>query len=143
MVFLGDTGQGAIVSFGSSGAIAMVRSMTCPDWSIEKIDASTLDNVGFMKYISGDLADPGELVVEMIFDPQDALFSLAGCGETIIITWPIDPCRTSPGGTGATLTGDGFITTMSFGSLEINQLNTMTITFSFNGLNGPSFTPES
>ncbi len=48
--------------------------MTCPDWSIEKIDASTLDNVGFMKYISGGLADPGELVMEMIFDPQDRPF---------------------------------------------------------------------
>ena len=142
MAYLGDTGQGAVVKF-IGNTIAMVRSMTLPDWVVDKIDASTLSSTGFMKYVPGDLADPGELQIELVFDPTEDLLALAGCGETILVEWPINPCRDlTPNLQNATLSGTGYVSTISYGNLALNELNTMTITFTYDGGTGPVFTPE-
>tara|TARA_R110002051_G_scaffold24381_1_gene60574 strand:+ start:3429 stop:3860 length:432 start_codon:yes stop_codon:yes gene_type:complete len=143
MAYLGDTGQGATVKF-IGNSIAMVRTMTLPDWTVDKIDASILTDTGFMRYVPGDLADPGELQLELVFDPAIDLLELAGCGETILIEWPINPCRSNtPNTIPATLTGTGFVSTISYGNLALNELNTMTLTFTYDGGVGPAFTVES
>jgi len=143
MAYLGDTGQGAVLKLSGS-TIAMIRSMTLPEWALEKIDASTLDSTGFMKYVPGDLADPGELVAELVFDPADDIPVLGGCGEMLLLEWPINPCRDgTPHNTPATLSGSAFVSNINYGNLALNELNTLTITFTFNGEVTPAYTTES
>ena len=142
MAYLGDTGQGAVLKL-SGTAIARIRTMTLPEWVLDKIDTSTLDSTGFMKHIPGDLADPGELVAEIVFDPTDDIPALGGCGVPLLLEWPINPCRDgTPNLQPALLSGTAFVSSINYGNLAINELNTLTVTFVFDGGTGPVFTAE-
>ena len=138
MAFIGDTGQGTTVDLSITGAIGVCyRSIQLPTWVQEKIDASCLSTIGFMRYIPADVTDPGELTLEAIFDPTDDL-PVFGQVEDITITLPVG----TAGNTAATITGSGFITSDQLPSLALNELMMLTLTFAFDGDTGPLFTPE-
>jgi len=106
----------------------------------DKIDASCLDTTGFMKYIPGDLTDPGECTLEIIFDPTFDFDAIVGVVDTLTITFAIgDPTNT----TNATLIGTGFITSYGLPDLSTNNLAVVNVTFAFDGETGPAFTVES
>lgn len=139
MPYLGNTGQGATLTLSSTGSVGVVRGLQLPSWTLEKIDASTLGATGFMKYISGDLTDPGEIEAEVIFDATVAM-PTAGTVETVTVQFPIG---TTGNTTNATLAGTGFITVTQMPSLAINELMTLNITVAYDGDTGPAFTVES
>ena len=101
---VGSTGQGSTVSLVA--AIGCVRSVTLPSFSMDSIDASCLSDSGFMKKISADLADAGEIQVVAAY--SGGMQELNGNQETITVTFP----------DGGTLSGTGFLSGADHGSLE-------------------------
>lgn len=62
-----------------------------------------------------------------------------GVDEDITITLPIgDPANA----TNATLTGSGFVMSVSQPSMEIDNLLEISLTFCFDGATGPAYSPE-
>ena len=138
MAYVGDTGQGMVVTLATTGAVGCARSIQLPDWVMEKIDASCLDTTGFMRYIPSDLTDPGDVVMETIFAATNDIPE-PGTIEDITITFPIgDEANT----VAATLTGSGFISTTGMPNAAMNELMVLTLTFSFDGDTGPAYTVE-
>lgn len=139
MAYQGMTGQGTTAVLTTGAIVGCVRSLTLPELTQDKIDASCLDTTGFMRYISGDLTDPGEVQMEIIFDPSFNFTGLVGATDTLTVTFPIgDDTNT----TNATLAGTGFITSYSLPDLSTNNLAVVNVTFAFDGDTGPAFTPE-
>lgn len=132
MPILGTTGQGTTVSL--SGGSACVRSLTLPTWSMDSIDASCLSDTGYMKKIAADLVDAGTVQVTSVFGLEGTPVVPDGTEETITITLP------SAGTTGGILTGSGFISECTLPSIEIGGLLEQTITFTFDGVTGPTWT---
>jgi hypothetical protein len=121
----GQTGQGSTVTIAS--AVGCVRSVTLPTFSMDSIDASCLSDTGFMKKISADLSDAGE--VQIVAAYGGASQELSGEQETITITF----------GDGGSLSGTGFISAVDHGSLETGGLMETTTTFTFDGDTGPAY----
>jgi hypothetical protein len=140
MPYQGMTGQGTTAVLTTNAITGCVRSLTLPELTQDKIDASCLDTTGFMKYIPGDLTDPGECQLEIIFDPTFDFDAIVGVLDTLTITFGIgDPTNTI----NATLIGTGFITNYSLPDLSTNNLAVVNVTFAFDGDTGPAFTVES
>jgi hypothetical protein len=131
----GQSGQGSTVAFTTAGAVGCARSMTLPNWSMETIDASCLEDVGFMKKVGADLVDGGEVEIVVLFEIDDVPFTPSGDIDTITITIP-----SKTGGTDATLSGTGFISSTQLPSLASSELMEQTITFVFDGQTGPTWT---
>lgn len=84
---MADTGFGTTITF-STGFIAEIRNITGPSMSREFIDTSHAGTSGgYRTYIPQDLADGGELEVEMLFDPS-ADPPIDSAAETVTVTWP-------------------------------------------------------
>lgn len=138
MAYLGNTGQGGTVTLGTTGAVGSIRSCKMPTWTMESIDASHLGSTGFAKKIPGDLTDPGEAVIEVIFDATIDI-PTPGTVETVTITLPIGAGLADPGD----LTGTAFISITDMPNLAINELMVMTLTVTFDGDTGPTWDTES
>lgn len=131
--------QGTTVTMTLTGAIGCVRSVSLPEFSLEAIDASCLDDTagGFMKKLSGGLVDAGEVQVTFVSVGSPPIPD--GKVDTLTIVVPSVPAANSNGThSGYTLTGTGFVSSSSGGSLEINGLMEHTVTFVFDGVTGPS-----
>lgn len=139
MAYLGDTGQGAALTLGTTGAVGAVRSIKMPTWAMEKIDASDLTTTSFRKYVPGDLTDPGDITVEVIFNATIAI-PTPGTVETVTLTLPIGQSANADAGD---LSGTAFITSVDMPNLAINELMTMTLVVSFDGDTGPTWDTES
>lgn len=138
MAYVGMTGQGATVVLSTTGDVGCIRSIELPEWAQEKIDASCLDTTGFKRFIAGDLTDPGQVELTAVFDPSINI-PTPGVAEDITITFPIgDPANA----TNATLTGSGFVMSVSQPSLQIDELLELSLTFCFDGDTGPAYSPE-
>ena len=139
MAYVGDTGQGATVTFETTAMTGCVRSLALPEWVMEAVDASCLADTGFTKKIPGDLTDAGEAQIVSVFAATEAP-PTTGVVEELTITFPIgDPTNT----VAATLVGTGFISTTGLPSMATNELMELNITFTYDGDTGPAFTAES
>jgi len=130
----GFTGQGTTVAFTAAGSVSCVRSITLPTWSMESIDASCLSDTGFMKKIAADLVDAGTVQLTVVFEPTDEPYAPDGTQDTVTVTLP------TAGATSGILTGTGFISECTLPSVEIGGLLEQTVTFTFDGETGPTFT---
>ncbi len=131
--------QGTTVTLTTAGAVECVRSVSLPEFSVEAIDASCLtDSAGsFMQKLSGGLIDGGEVQITSV--ASGAPRTPDGQQDTLTLTVPAVASASSNGTfAGYTLTGTGFITSSSGGSLEINGLMENSLTFVFDGDVGPA-----
>jgi len=134
MALTGNTGT---IAFGTS---AIVLSWTkIGEWQTTraKLETSHLGTTVFKTFMPDDLADPGEVEVEALFDPTKALGSIGAAAETITITYP------KTAGTAANLAGTGFITALGLPELVNGSVSKRKIKIAFNGGTGPTFTPQS
>lgn len=72
-----NTGYGIALSRVTGGptAIGQIKSITCPGWSREKVNATDLDDT-VQAWIPGNPPDKGELSVEMYWTPDDTVDSI-------------------------------------------------------------------
>lgn len=136
---MADTGQGATLTLSSTGAVGVIRSMTLPEQTIEKLETSDLSTTDFKTYIKTDLAEPGELTAEILFNADTGSVPTLGTPETGTVTFPI---HTSGNATNATYAGSGFLTSFKLPDMQVGELQVATLTFAFDGLTDPSFTAE-
>ncbi len=139
MAIEGYHAQGTTVTLTTGGAVGCVRSVSLPEFSLEAIDASCLEDSvgGFMKKLSGGLIDAGE--VQVTYVSVGAPDVPDGSQDTLTIVVPAVVAASSNGTqAGYTITGTGFISSASGGSLEINGLMENSLTFVFDGDTGPT-----
>lgn len=139
MAIEGYHAQGTTVTLTTGGAVGCVRSVSLPEFSLEAIDASCLEDSvgGFMKKLSGGLIDAGE--VQVTFVSIGAPDVPDGIQDTLTIVVPaVDSLSSNGTQAGYTISGTGFISSASGGSLEINGLMENSFTFVFDGDTGPT-----
>jgi hypothetical protein len=125
-----DIGTGASVTFGTSGFNAYVSNISGPNASRDPIETTHLLTTGGKTFIPGDLYDPGEITLDIMFDPSLTVPMFAQeVLETITITYPV-PAGLS---TGATWACSGFVTGHSpTAPLEDKMTASLTIKLSGN-----------
>ena len=137
---MAGTGNGTTVAFGTATIPGCVTSVTLPNMSVEDLETSCLSTTNYKTFKASDLTDPGEVVIEYLFNQDtDALFAL-GTADIITVTWPI---HTSGNTTNATFVADGYIREQQLPTLQNGELQTASITFKLNGEDTePAFTSE-
>ncbi len=134
---MADTGNGATITFGTSGFTANFTLLGEVNQEIEKLDISHLGSSEYKQYMPADLAEPGEFNAEFQFDAAEDLPSL-GVVETITVTYPKLVVTNDP----ATMSGTGYISKRSTPQLKNNEVQVAKVTVQFDGATGPAFTPE-
>lgn len=132
------TGNGATITFGTS---AIVLAWTkIGEWQATrgKLPVDHLGSSGFRPHIADDLADPGEVECEALFDPTKALGNIAAAAETITITYPKEGAGTNP-----TLVGSGFLIAVSTPECVNGSVSKQKVKIAFDGVTGPAFTKQS
>ena len=148
MAYVGMTGQGTTAVLTAGLLTGCVRSISLPDLSQEKIDASCLSTTGFTRYIPGDLTEVGECSLTLVFDPTYDWFDF-GTGNDEVIVGQIDtltvtfPIQNAGNAVPAVFAGSGFVMSYDLPDLSLNTLCEVTVNFCFNGDTGPTWTPES
>lgn len=136
---MADTGQGATLTLATTGTIGAIRSLTLPEFIIDKLEDSDLSTTGFKTYIKTDLAEPGEIVAEVLWNADTNTVPALGVQETVTVTWPI---HTATNTTAANLAGTGFITGIKLPDMNTGELQVATITIAYDGKTDPAYTGE-
>lgn len=123
-----DVGTGATLGFGTSSFTANIMSMSWGGITREDVPTSHLLTVGGRTHIVGDLYEPGDLTIELQYDPDDRP-PFDQVAEIITLTYPIP----AGGATGATHAGTGFLTNWVPGQLDVDGLMVSTFTIKFSG----------
>jgi len=135
MALTGDTGNGATLALGTTGAVGNVRNIGEIAKELGKIETSHLGTTGQKTYIPDDLEEPGEVEFEVEWTTTTTLPS-TGVVETLTITYP----KRTGEATAANHAGTGFITKVSTPQLVNGTLQVAKITFAFDGDTGPTYT---
>jgi hypothetical protein len=97
-------GTGATITYGSSGFTAEVVSIKRSPRKFEKLDTTYLGTTGQKTYLRSLLADPGELDLEVHYNP-DIRYPETTTSETFTITFPV----IGTNGTPSTDASSGFV----------------------------------
>ena len=123
---MADVGTGATVTFGTNTITALqLLSATPSGITRESFPTSHLGTTGGMTFMPGDLYDPGELELGVLYNAT-ARPVFTATAETITIVYP--------NGTGtASMAASGFITGFTPGNLTLEGLQEGSITVKFSG----------
>lgn len=130
-----DTGHGATIVFGTTALTLAITSITPPAWSTPVLDKTTLGTTNFREKLSGDLREPGQATVEVLFK-RNHYVATGGVAQTVTITWP------NAGATAANLAGTAFVADFTPGPLATDELQTATMVVQYDGMTGPTFSAE-
>lgn len=132
----GNTGTIALTTTGLSFGFTKIG-----EWQATrgKLESSTLATTGFKEYEPDDLAEPGEVEVEGLFEGKDEVDDINNAAETITITYPKTDATSAAGGN---LAGTGFLIMQSLPELVNGQLMKAKFKIAFDGKTGPTYTVE-
>ena len=130
-----DTGHGATITFGTTGGTWLCREIGELNLVTPRVDSTHLNSTVNRDYIPGDLADQSPVTLMINFQGTQGL-PAHGVVETITITHPTKPGGSTP----ATVAGTAFIHETKFPKFATNAIQEASITFSFNGDTGPTYT---
>lgn len=137
MALVGDTGNGATVTFATTSLSLLITSIQIGEETVEMLDVSTLATTGFMESIASDLKTTPEVTLTYVTDTSDAAPAVGGAAETITITAPQRTGETAA----ATYAGTAQITSSVVVQQFANgQIQTGQLKFKYNGDTGPTFT---
>lgn len=137
---MAGTGNGATVALSVSTISSCITSVTLPNFAVEDLETSCLSTTNYKTFKASDLTDPGEIVVEYLFNQDTDTLLARGVAEVITITWPI---HTAGQTTNATFVADGYIREVQLPTLQNGELQTASFTFKLNGEDTePAFTGE-
>jgi len=132
------TGNSGTISLSESGlSLAFTK---IGEWQTTrgKLAVDHLGSTGFKPQIPDDLADPGEIEVEALFDPTVDLADISEEVETITVTYP----KEDPTKVAANLSGTGFLIAVGTPELVNGSVSKQKFKVAFDGDTGPTFTPE-
>lgn len=113
-------GTGTTITF-NSGFFAEILSANWSGFERAAIDTTNFATTTARTFIPGDLYDPGEIEVELAFQPDTEL-PLDQAAETVTITWP----------DGSTWAGSAFMRAGSI-TAPLEEKMTATATLKFSG----------
>lgn len=122
-----DNGQGATVTFGTSGFTANITEISWGSIERTSIQTTHLGTTTAHTFIPGDLMDSGEITLEIQFDP-DNFPPIKQAAETITVTFPLS----SGGTTAADWEATGFATSFEAG-VPMEELMTGSLTIKVSG----------
>ena len=122
-----DNGTGGSITFGTSGFTANITNISWDGIERVSIPTSHLGTTTAHTFIPGDLYDPGEVSLDIQFDP-DTFPPINSAAETITVTFPLS----SGGSTAADWEATGFCTGAS-NVVPLEALMTGTITVKMSG----------
>jgi hypothetical protein len=129
------TGNGATLA-GSVYTVALdIVSIGENERSVEDLNISVLSSTGAHKFIPGDLFDGGEVSMVALARVGVALPVIGGANQTWTLTFPKE--KTTD--TAATLSGTGYVKSISSPSFENDTVATIGITIKFDGKTGPAY----
>jgi hypothetical protein len=131
------TGNGATLALTTLGFVGNWTRIG--EWSAELpgLPASHLATTGFEEFIQADLATPGEIELEVQFNPQKALPAQTTV-DTLTVTFP----KSDSTSTAANLAGTGWLTKIGTPQMVNNEVAIQKFTFKFDGKTGPTYTAE-
>ena len=97
---MADTGNGAVVSFGTTSFTADIVTIGGLEVSKDVIEITDLSHTGHKRFIANDLAEIGEVTITAYSDcklPDIAHDYAAAIDEVITITYPTKPGGSSAG----------------------------------------------
>jgi hypothetical protein len=137
---MSKTGNTGTIAFTVTGVTLQFTKIG--EWQATrgKLNVSHLETEDFHELIPDDLADPGEIELEALYDPTDDLADISETVETITLTYPLD-------NTGwevqATLTGTGYVMMVGTPELVNGSVAKQKLKFFFDGDGTePAFSPE-
>ncbi len=139
MAVLPKTGNGGTIALGTS---ALAFGFTkIGEWQTTrgKLESSVLATTGFKEYEPDDLAEPGEVEVEGLFEGKDEIDSINEVAETITITYPKTDSTSAAGGS---LAGTGFLIQQGTPEMVNGSLMKAKFKIAFDGKTGPAYTKE-
>lgn len=122
-----DIGTGASVTFGTSGFTANITNISWSGIERASIQTTHLGTTTAHTFTPGDLFNPGELSLEIQFDPDDYP-PIDAAAETVTVTFPLS----TGGSSAATWAATGFSTGFELG-VPLEELMTGTLTVKFSG----------
>jgi hypothetical protein len=131
-----DTGNGATISFGTSGWSGRVVRIGPATFTREALDNSHLTATGHAKKAEGDLPDAGSNEIEYFFRSDEDWPPYSGLPETVTITYPVFPGKSTP----AKKTGTAFLTEFEEPELANNVLQRGRMVVTWDGETGPTWT---
>lgn len=129
-----DTGQGATITFVTSGFTANVMSISAFSTTRAEVETTHLGTVGNKTYVPSDLVDLGETTFEIQVDPDTSLPYAAA--EVVRVTFPLG----AGGITAAKWEAQGFV--KSYGAVEITSEGLHTATVGVKHSGGITITAE-
>lgn len=132
---MAQTGNGATVTFSASSFSPSYVSLGGFDMTREALDDTSLSNSSFMSKVPSDLVDIGSMSFEYFYVPSSSdarppLYGSNSSAQTITVTY----------GTSETISGTGFITSLTVPQIVNGELMRGTGEWQFDGKTGPTFT---
>lgn len=141
-----NLGNGAVATFGTSALTLTVTKIEQGAFTRERVEMSSLATVGPKEYTSASLYDHAPTKLTFIWDSEEdfpigldagTAYHVFPDDETITVTWPLGNGESVAG----KIVGTGFITEVKPPDFENDVLQIGELTFTWNGLTGPKYTP--
>lgn len=138
MAYLPKTGNSGTITLGSSSLAFGFTKIG--EWQATrgKLESSVLATASFKEYEPDDLAEPGEIEVEGLFEGKDTVDDIGNAAETITVTYP----KTDGEAVAGSLVGTGFLIMQGLPELVNGQLMKAKFKIAFDGKTGPAYTAE-
>ena len=127
-----NNGTAGTITFGTSGFTASITNINWDGIERASLPTSHLGTTTAHTFIPGDLYDPGEISLDIQFDPDD-FPPISAVAETITVTYPLTAGAT----TAANWASTGFLTGASH-IVPLEALMTGTITVKLSGAITPT-----
>lgn len=134
-----NTGLGATIVFsgGITSYAGRIYGISAVEDSVELLDDTALDASGYKEFVPDDLAQAGEVTLDVRWDHKIAPPAIGSVG-TAVITF-----AKGTGSTAATVTGSAIIRRIQRPAQQIGQRQVGQITFQYDGKTGPAYSLES
>jgi hypothetical protein len=136
---MSDTGNGVVLALGTSNWTLNVVSIAVGGQTLEMLDDSDLATTGYMEKLAADLTDAGSVSAVCRLNQSGDVPVPVTTAETATITFGL----LSGEMTAATLSGTGNVTGGGDVNIANNEIMNTTLTFTWDGRTGPTFTSGS
>lgn len=136
---MSDTGAGVTLALGTSGWTLNVISISVAGQTLDMLDDSDLATTGHMEKLAADLTDAGSFTASCRFNQSGDIPVPVTTAETATITFGL----LSGEMTAATLAGTGNVTAGGDINIAQNEIMNTSLTFTWDGRTGPTFTSGS
>ena len=131
-----DIGTGASCVFGTSGIALNWTSIDLGEQSLDIIPTDHLGTTGVKTIMPGDLINAGEVTLECQWDNENGPV-VSSTAETLTITFPQSASNTT---SAATYAGTGVVSKVKYPTLGVEELQTGSLTFTWDGITDAAYT---